>query len=63
LQRTNRLSVRAAFHALMAIAVLLPSIFASLISVAIAAFDGTLPEKIRELAICVVARETGNQFE
>ena len=26
-------------------------------------FDGTLPERIRELAICVVARETGNQFE
>lgn len=26
-------------------------------------FDGTLPEHIRELAICVVARETGNQFE
>ena len=26
-------------------------------------FDGTLPEKIRELVICVVARETGNQFE
>lgn len=26
-------------------------------------FDGTLPDRIRELAICVVARETGNQFE
>jgi 4-carboxymuconolactone decarboxylase len=26
-------------------------------------FEGTLPERIRELAICVVARETGNQFE
>ncbi|HJV25652.1 MAG TPA: carboxymuconolactone decarboxylase family protein [Aromatoleum sp.] len=26
-------------------------------------FDGTLPERVRELAICVVARETGNQFE
>jgi 4-carboxymuconolactone decarboxylase len=26
-------------------------------------FNGTLPDKIRELAICVVARETGNQFE
>lgn len=26
-------------------------------------FDGTLPERIRELTICVVARETGNQFE
>lgn len=26
-------------------------------------FDGTLPERIRELAICVVARETANQFE
>ena len=26
-------------------------------------FKGTLPERIRELAICVVARETGNQFE
>ena len=26
-------------------------------------FDGTLPERIRELAICVVARETSNQFE
>ena len=26
-------------------------------------FDGILPERIRELAICVVARETGNQFE
>lgn len=26
-------------------------------------FDGTLPDNIRELAICVVARETGNQFE
>ena len=26
-------------------------------------FGGSLPESIRELAICVVARETGNQFE
>jgi 4-carboxymuconolactone decarboxylase len=26
-------------------------------------FEGTLPDRIRELAICVVARETGNQFE
>ena len=26
-------------------------------------FEGTLPARIRELAICVVARETGNQFE
>lgn len=26
-------------------------------------FDGILPERIRELVICVVARETGNQFE
>lgn len=26
-------------------------------------FDGTLPDRIRELAICIVARETGNQFE
>jgi 4-carboxymuconolactone decarboxylase len=26
-------------------------------------FDGSLPERVRELAICVVARETGNQFE
>lgn len=26
-------------------------------------FDGTLPERVRELAICVVARETSNQFE
>ncbi|MGK5078948.1 carboxymuconolactone decarboxylase family protein [Janthinobacterium sp. HLX7-2] len=26
-------------------------------------FDGTLPDRIRELTICVVARETGNQFE
>lgn len=26
-------------------------------------FHGTLPDSIRELAICVVARETGNQFE
>lgn len=26
-------------------------------------FDGTLPERVRELAICVVARETANQFE
>jgi 4-carboxymuconolactone decarboxylase len=26
-------------------------------------FGGTLPESVRELAICVVARETGNQFE
>lgn len=26
-------------------------------------FDGTLPDRIRELAICVVARETCNQFE
>lgn len=26
-------------------------------------FAGTLPENIRELVICVVARETGNQFE
>lgn len=26
-------------------------------------FDGTLPDRIRELAICAVARETGNQFE
>jgi 4-carboxymuconolactone decarboxylase len=26
-------------------------------------FDGTLPDRTRELAICIVARETGNQFE
>jgi 4-carboxymuconolactone decarboxylase len=26
-------------------------------------FNGTLPDRIRELVICVVARETGNQFE
>lgn len=26
-------------------------------------FEGKLPDNIRELAICVVARETGNQFE
>ena len=26
-------------------------------------FNGTLPDNIRELAICIVARETGNQFE
>lgn len=26
-------------------------------------FDGTLPERFRELAVCVVARETANQFE
>ncbi len=26
-------------------------------------FDGTLPDSVRELVICVVARETGNQFE
>lgn len=26
-------------------------------------FDGTLSDKIRELVICVVARETANQFE
>ena len=26
-------------------------------------FSGTLPDNIREVAICVVARETGNQFE
>lgn len=26
-------------------------------------FDGSLSDRIRELAICVVARETGNQFE
>ena len=26
-------------------------------------FNGSLPDNIRELAICVVARETGNQFE
>lgn len=26
-------------------------------------FDGLLPENVRELSICVVARETGNQFE
>jgi 4-carboxymuconolactone decarboxylase len=26
-------------------------------------FKGTLPDRIRELVICVVARETGNQFE
>lgn len=26
-------------------------------------FDGVLPERLRELVICVVARETGNQFE
>ena len=26
-------------------------------------FEGTLPERLRELAICVVARETANQFE
>jgi len=26
-------------------------------------FEGTLPERIRELVICIVARETGNQFE
>ena len=37
LQRSNRLSVWAASHVLMAIGVLLPAVFASLISVAIAA--------------------------
>ena len=26
-------------------------------------FEGTLPERIRELVICAVARETSNQFE
>ena len=26
-------------------------------------FGGSLPERIRELAICIVARETSNQFE
>lgn len=26
-------------------------------------FEGTLPERIRELTICAVARETSNQFE
>ena len=26
-------------------------------------FQGTLPNHVRELAICIVARETGNQFE
>ena len=26
-------------------------------------FDGVLPDNIRELSICVVARETGSQFE
>jgi 4-carboxymuconolactone decarboxylase len=26
-------------------------------------FEGVLPERIRELSICQVARETGNQFE
>lgn len=26
-------------------------------------FNGALPDSLRELAICVVARETGNQFE
>jgi 4-carboxymuconolactone decarboxylase len=26
-------------------------------------FQGCLPEQVRELAICVVARETSNQFE
>jgi 4-carboxymuconolactone decarboxylase len=26
-------------------------------------FDGTLPDRIRELVICVVARRTSNQFE
>jgi 4-carboxymuconolactone decarboxylase len=26
-------------------------------------FGGSLPERVRELAICVVARETSNQFE
>jgi len=26
-------------------------------------FNGTLPDNLRELAICVVSRETGNQFE
>ena len=26
-------------------------------------FDDTLPERVRELVICVVARETSNQFE
>ena len=26
-------------------------------------FEGTLPDRLRELAICTVARETGNQFE
>lgn len=26
-------------------------------------FEGTLPDEIRELVICMVARETGNQFE
>lgn len=26
-------------------------------------FEGNLPDRVRELAICMVARETGNQFE
>lgn len=26
-------------------------------------FEGTLPDRVRELAICVVARRTSNQFE
>lgn len=26
-------------------------------------FEGSLPDRIRELSICAVARETGNQFE
>ncbi|WP_332669971.1 carboxymuconolactone decarboxylase family protein [Aromatoleum sp.] len=26
-------------------------------------FEGILPERVRELAVCIVARETGNQFE
>lgn len=26
-------------------------------------FDGSLPEVVREFVICIVARETGNQFE
>ena len=26
-------------------------------------FGGSLPERIRELAICIVARETSNQFD
>jgi 4-carboxymuconolactone decarboxylase len=26
-------------------------------------FEGVLPERVRELVICAVARETGNQFE